>query len=167
MMLKKLVLHDPTERQALLAVRMVGGSNAANLLQQGDILLAIDGKTVTRFGEVEHAVADAPPPGHRVAGNAAVNLAVETAALNGQDIDRWCMGGATLQAPQRAIAAQRGIAPSGVYVAFFTYGPVGPLWPVPRPADCGSGRRADARPRCLPQGVSGRPDRASLRLKPD
>jgi len=166
--LKKLVLHDPTERQALLAVRMVGGSNAANLLQQGDILLAIDGKTVTRFGEVEHAVADAPTVQVTVwRGNAAVNLAVETAALNGQDIDRvvqWA--GATLQAPQRAIAAQRGIAPSGVYVAFFTYGSPSArygLYPGRRIVEVDGVPTPDLD--AFLKAVSGRPDRASLRLK--
>jgi pro-apoptotic serine protease NMA111 len=166
--LKKLVLHDPTERQALTVVRMVGGSNAANLLQQGDILLAIDGRTVTRFGEVEHAVADAPTVQVTVwRANAAVNLTVETAALNGQDIDRvvqWA--GATLQAPQRAIAAQRGIAPSGVYVAFFTYGSPSArygLYPGRRIVEVDGVPTPDLD--AFLKAVGGRPDRASLRLK--
>ena len=166
--LKKLELHDPTERQALMAVRMVGGSDAAKLLQQGDILLALDGKTVTRFGEVEHAVADAPTVQATVwRGNAALNLAVQTAALNGQDIDRvvqWA--GATLQAPQRAIAAQRGIAPSGVYVAFFTYGSPSArygLYPGRRIVEVDGVPTPDLD--TFLKAVSGRPDRASLRLK--
>ena len=48
---------------------------------------------------------------------------METAALDGRGIDRvvaW--GGALLQNPHRAMAAQRGIDPYGVYVAFFSYG---------------------------------------------
>jgi pro-apoptotic serine protease NMA111 len=166
--LKKLVLHDPTARQALTVVRMVGGSNAAHLLQQGDILLAIDGRTVTRFGEVERAVADAPTVQVTVwRGNAALNLTVETAALNGQDIDRvvqWA--GATLQAPQRAIAAQRGIAPSGVYVAFFTYGSPSArygLYPGRRIVEVDGVPTPDLD--AFIKAVSGRPDRSSLRLK--
>ena len=141
--LKKLEQHDGNERQALMVVRLVGGSNAASLMQQGDILLAIDGRTVTHFDEVEHAVADAPTVKVTVwRAGAAVQLTVQTAALDGQDIDRvvqWA--GATLQAPQRAIAAQRGIAPDGVYVAFFTYGsPSARYGLYPGPADCRSGR---------------------------
>ena len=166
--LKKLELHDSTERQALMVVRMVGGSNAAKLLQQGDILLAIDGRTITRFAEVEHAVADAPTVQVTVwRGAAAVNLTLETAALNGQDIDRvvqWA--GATLQAPQRAIAAQRGIAPSGVYVAFFTYGSPSArygLYPGRRIVEVDGVPTPDLD--AFLKAVSGRPDRASLRLK--
>jgi S1-C subfamily serine protease len=48
---------------------------------------------------------------------------VATVALDGEGISRaasWA--GALLQDPHRAMAAQRGIEPSGVYVAFFSYG---------------------------------------------
>ncbi|HEY1900405.1 MAG TPA: PDZ domain-containing protein [Steroidobacteraceae bacterium] len=166
--LTKLEQHDATERQALMVVRMVGGSNAASLLQQGDILLAIDGKTVTRFEEVEHAVADAPTVRVTVwRASAPVDLTVQTAALNGLDIDRvvqWA--GATLQAPQRAIAAQRGIAPSGVYVAFFTYGSPSArygLYPGRRIVEVDGVPTPDLD--AFLKAVSGRPDRASLRLK--
>ncbi|HEV2703490.1 MAG TPA: trypsin-like peptidase domain-containing protein [Steroidobacteraceae bacterium] len=166
--LKKLEEHDGSERQGLMVVRMVGGSNAASLLQQGDILLAIDGRTVTHFAEVEHAVADAPTVKVTVwRANAPVQLTVQTAALNGQDIDRvvqWA--GATLQAPQRAIAAQRGIAPDGVYVAFFTYGSPAArygLYPGRRIVEVDGVPTPDLD--AFLKAVSGRPDRASLRLK--
>jgi S1-C subfamily serine protease len=166
--LKKLELHDGTKRQALMVVRMVGGSNAAKLLQQGDILLAIDDRTVTHFDEVEHAVADVPTVKVTVwRAGAPVQLTVETAALNGQDINRvvqWA--GATLQAPQRPIAAQRGIAPDGVYVAFFTYGSPAArygLYPGRRIVEVDGVPTPDLD--AFLKAVSGRPDRASLRLK--
>jgi S1-C subfamily serine protease len=166
--LKKLELHDGTERQALMVVRLVGGSNASKLLQQGDILLALDGRTVTHFDEVEHAVADAPTVKVTVwRAGAAQELTVETAALNGQDINRvvqWA--GATLQAPQRPIAAQRGIAPDGVYVAFFTYGSPAArygLYPGRRIVEVDGVPTPDLD--AFIKAVSGRPDRASLRLK--
>jgi S1-C subfamily serine protease len=166
--LKKLELHDGNERQALMVVRMVGGSNAASLLQQGDILLAIDDRTVTHFAEVEQAVADAPTVKVTVwRANAPVQLTIETAALNGQDIDRvvqWA--GATLQAPQRPIAAQRGIAPYGVYVAFFTYGSPSArygLYPGRRIVEVDGVPTPDLD--AFLKAVSGRPDRSSLRLK--
>jgi S1-C subfamily serine protease len=53
----------------------------------------------------------------------AIELALGTIALDGEGIDRavsWA--GALLQDPHRAMAAQRGIDRSGVYVAFFSYG---------------------------------------------
>jgi len=50
-------------------------------------------------------------------------LQMKSVALNGRDIDRVLIwAGATLQAPHRAMAAQRGIAPYGVFVSFFFYG---------------------------------------------
>ena len=166
--LKKLELHDGTERQALMVVRLVGGSNASRLLQQGDILLAIDGRTVTHFDEVEHAVADAPTVKVTVwRAGAPLQLTVQTAALNGQDINRvvqWA--GATLQAPQRPIAAQRGIAPDGVYVAFFTYGSPAArygLYPGRRIVEVDGVPTPDLD--AFLKAVTGRPDRASLRLK--
>jgi S1-C subfamily serine protease len=166
--LKKLEQHDGVERQALMVVRLVGGSNAASLMQQGDILLAIDGRTVTHFGEVEHAVADAATVTITVwRSGAPVQLTVQTAALNGQDIDRvvqWA--GATLQAPQRPIAAQRGIAPDGVYVAFFTYGSPSArygLYPGRRIVEVDGVPTPDLD--AFLKAVSGRPDQASIRLK--
>ena len=50
-------------------------------------------------------------------------VTLATAALSGNDIDRIVMwAGATLQAPHRAMIAQRGIPPEGVYVGYFAYG---------------------------------------------
>ena len=51
--------------------------------------------------------------------DAALDLTIQTAALSGRGIDRavsWA--GALLQNPHRAMAAQRGIATDGVYVAY-------------------------------------------------
>jgi S1-C subfamily serine protease len=55
--------------------------------------------------------------------DAALEIPVATAALSGRGIDRavsW--GGALLQNPHREMAAQRGIEPYGVYVAYYSYG---------------------------------------------
>ncbi|HEX4619238.1 MAG TPA: trypsin-like peptidase domain-containing protein, partial [Steroidobacteraceae bacterium] len=45
---QRLAQHTPTRRQALSVARLVSGSPAAKLLKQGDLLLSIDGKVVTR-----------------------------------------------------------------------------------------------------------------------
>ena len=58
--LDKLERHSPTERQVLSIVRIVGGAPASGLLQQGDLVLAIDGKIVNRFREAERAIVDKP-----------------------------------------------------------------------------------------------------------
>ena len=57
-MAEKLENASPNQRQVLSIVRLVGGSPAVGRLKQGDMLLAIDEKVVTRFREVELAVAD-------------------------------------------------------------------------------------------------------------
>ncbi len=50
-------------------------------------------------------------------------ITVQTAVLDGRGIDRaisWA--GALIQDPHRAMAAQRGVEPEGVYIAYFSYG---------------------------------------------
>jgi len=166
--LKKLEQHGATERQALAAVRLVGGSPAARLLQQGDILLTIDGKVVTRFRDVERAVGDRNQVEVTVwRANSARTIDVPTVELPGADIERlveWA--GATLQAPHRPMSAQRGIPPVGVYVAYFSYGSPSAryaLYPGRRivQVDDTPTPNLDA----FLAAVAGRPDRSSVRLK--
>jgi pro-apoptotic serine protease NMA111 len=121
---RRLAAQNATERQVLAVERTVGGSPASQVLQEGDLLLAVDGKVVTRFREVERAAADRPEVKVTVwRVNEEKTLDVPTAELSGTDVDRiveW--GGATLQSPYRAMSEQRGIEPVGVYVGFFAYG---------------------------------------------
>ena len=165
----KLAAHSPTERQALTVVRTVGGSPAVSLLMPGDLVLAIDGKTVTEFREVEQATADRTAVQVTVwrgGGGGEQTLTVPTVALSGAGLERvvqWA--GATLQAPFQSMRAQRGIPPVGVYVDYFAYGSPSArygLYP---------GRRivqVDGQPTpdldAFIRAVAGRPDRSSLRL---
>jgi hypothetical protein len=165
---RRIAQTNPSAREVLSVSRLVAGSDAARVLQTGDILLAIDDKPVTQFREVERAVANKDQVTATVwRSDGEKNLAVKTAALSGNDIDRvveWA--GATLQAPHRAISAQRGIPPVGVYVAFFQFGsPASRFGLVP-------GRRiVEVDGQLTPdldaflRQVSGRPDRSSLRIK--
>lgn len=165
---KKLAQHAPSDREVLSAVRMVGGSSAAQAFRQGDLLLSIDDKVVTRFREVERAVADKERV--RVVvwrGEGEQTLDVATAALTGGDVDRivqWA--GATLQAPHRAMSAQRGIAPEGVYVGYFSYGSPATrygLYPGRRIVEVDGVSTPDLD--AFLAAVTGRPDRASVRLR--
>jgi S1-C subfamily serine protease len=165
---QRLALHTPTRRQALTVVRMVGGSAAAQLLQQGDLLLAIDGAVVTRFREVEKAAADKDHVAVTVwRGKSEQTLDVATAELPGTDVDRlveWA--GATLQAPHRAMSVQRGIAPLGVYVGYFSYGSPATrygLYPGRRIMEVDGVPTPDLD--TFLKTVTGRPDRSSVRLK--
>ena len=165
---QRLAQHTPTRRQALTLVRLVGGSPAAEQLQQGDLLLAIDGAVVTRFREVERATADREQVKVTVwRGQAELTLDVATAELPGTDVDRlveWA--GATLQAPHRAMSVQRGIPPVGVYVAYFAYGSPATrygLFPGRRIVEVDGIGTPDLD--TFLKVVTGRPDRSSLRLK--
>ncbi len=159
---------NPSKRQVLSITRLVGGSDAAQLLQPGDILLAIDGRPVTAFRDVERAVATKESVRATIwRASEELTLTIRTAALTGSDLDRVVLwAGATLQAPHRAISAQRGIEPSGVYVAYFSYGsPASRFGLVP-------GRRiveVDGQPTpdldAFLKVVIGRADRTSLRIK--
>ena len=159
--------HSPSRRELMSVTRLVAGSPAASLLRPGDLLLAVDGEIVNSFREVELAMR---PGAVRVTvwrDGGEVELEVPTVPLDGRDIDRVLVwAGATLHEPHRAMAAQRGIPPDGVFVAFFMYGSPASryqLW---------AGRRiteVDGEPVAglddFIRAVSGRPDGSSLRLK--
>jgi S1-C subfamily serine protease len=164
----KLAKHSPSEREVLTVVRMVGGSPAASVFQQGDLVLAIDGEVVTGFREVERAVADKPHVQVTVwRGGGEQTLDVDTVELPSVDIARiveWA--GATLQAPHRAMSAQRGIPPVGVYVGYFSYGSPATrygLYPGRRIVEVDGIPTPDLD--AFLSVVTGRPDRSSVRLK--
>ncbi len=159
--------HDAQRRQVLSIDRLVAGTPAASLLEPGDLLLAIDGKVVNRFREVERTVQKPQVSVTVWRDGAEKTLNMNTVALNGRDIDRVVIwAGATLQAPHRAMAAQRGIPPYGVFVSFFFYGSPATHYGLY------AGRRiteVDGQPTpdldAFIKAVRGKPDRASLRLK--
>jgi pro-apoptotic serine protease NMA111 len=165
---QRLEQANPERNQVLNIVRLTGGSPAARLLQQGDLLLAVNGKPMTRFRDVERAVAAQTSVSVTVwRGEAEQTLTIPTVALDGRDVDRvvqWA--GATLQAPHRPMSTQRGIVPEGVYVAYFAYGS-----PATR-SRLFPGRRiveVDGQPTpdldSFLRVVAGRPDRSSVRLR--
>jgi S1-C subfamily serine protease len=159
--------HNPQRRQVLTIERTVAGSPAAALLRPGDLLLAVDGRIVNSFSDVSAAVRAPQVTLTLWRSGAELTVPLATVELSGRDIERVLVwAGATLQAPHRAMAAQRGIQPDGVFIAFFMYGSPASrykLW---------AGRRiteVDGIPvpdlDAFIRAVSGRPDRSSLRLK--
>ncbi len=165
---QRIAQHNPSRRQALSIVRLVGGSPAAKVLLPGDLVLAIDGAVVTSFREVEKAAADKDQVKVTLwRGQGETTLQVATAQLPGTDVDRvleWA--GATLQAPHRAMAAQRGAAPQGVYVGYFAYGSPATrygLYPGRRIVEVDGVPTPDLD--SFLKVVLGRPDRSSVRLK--
>lgn len=165
---QRLAQHTASRRQALTVVRTVGGSPAAAVLQPGDLLLAIDGNVVTHFREVEKAAADKDQVRVTIwRGAGEQTLEVSTAALPDTDVERMVQwAGATLQAPHRAMSVQRGIAPVGVYVAYFGYGSPATrhgLYPGRRIVEVDGVPTPDLD--SFLKVVLGRSDRSSVRLK--
>ena len=119
--LDKLEQHNPNGRRALSVTRLVAGSPAAEVLQTGDMILTVDDQLVSTFRELERAVQDNPAVNLTIwRDGEALELTTDTVALDGEGIDRaFSWAGALLQRPHRAMAAQRGIEPEGVYIAFF------------------------------------------------
>jgi S1-C subfamily serine protease len=121
--IEKLEKSNPQRRRALKITRIVAGTSAAEQLQNGDMVLAIDGKVVSSFRALEQATQKPEVVVTVWRNDEALDVNVKTAALSGRGIDHavsW--GGALLQNPHREMAAQRGIEPYGVYVAYFSYG---------------------------------------------
>jgi len=121
--LERLEKNNPVRRRALSVTRLVAGSAAAKELSNGDIVMTIDGQVVTSFRALEKAVQKPEVVVTVWRNGELLELTLATASLSGRGIDRavsWA--GALLQDPHRQMAAQRGIEPYGVYVAFFSYG---------------------------------------------
>lgn len=158
---------DPAHRQALGVTRVVAGSPAAEVLREGDLLLAVNGQPVNRFRDVELATRAPLVKVTVLRDGSELELDLATAALGGGDIDRLLLwAGAVLHAPHRAMAAQRGIPPEGVFVAFFSYGS-----PATRHQLFAGRRIVEVDGRATPDldafiaAVRGRADRSSVRMR--
>ena len=164
---RRLADHNPLRREVLSVARLVAGSPAAGALATGDLLLAVDGRTVSSSRELERAVQVARVRVTVWRDGAERDVQVDTVPLTGRDVDRVLIwAGATLHAPHRAMAAQRGIQPDGVFVAFFMYGAPAAryqLWAGRRITEVDGVPTPDLD--AFIRAVTGRPDRSSLRLK--
>jgi len=111
--------HHSKRRDVLYVLRMVAGSPAAALLNEGDLVLAIDGKMVNTFREVEKAAQAAVVNLTVVRRGEVLEIALPTEPLSGEGLSRvigWA--GALLQMPYREMAAQRGLNDPGLYVSW-------------------------------------------------
>lgn len=115
--------HNDERRQVLSILRLVAGTPASDILRPGDLILFCDEKVVSTFRELERCTQEPRVELSVWRNSELATMTVDTVALDGTGIDKALVwAGALLQAPHRAIAAQRGIKPTGVYVAFFNYG---------------------------------------------
>jgi len=165
--LARLEQHNPKGRRALTINRLVAGTPAAEKLRNGDMILAVDGALVTTFRELERAVQKPQVDVTVWRDGGELHEEIATIALEGIGIDRaisWA--GALLQDPHRAMAAQRGIEPDGVYVAFFSYGSPATrygLWAGRRIVEVNDTQTPNLQ--AFIDAVAGKKDQTSVRLK--
>jgi S1-C subfamily serine protease len=119
---RRLAEHDQN-RRVLSIKRVTVGTPASQLLEPGDLLLAVDGNPVTTFEEIERAGQQIEPELTLLRNREEKTIRVLTRPLTGQGTDRilfWA--GTILQEPYLEVATETGIVPEGVYVTWFSYG---------------------------------------------
>ncbi len=110
---------DSAKRQVLAVSRRVGGSDAHELLQEGDLILAIDDEIVRNYRDVEKATqkAEVKLSINRLGKELEINIKTKLMDGSGtKKVIQWA--GALIQTPHRELSLQRGIKPQGVYVSY-------------------------------------------------
>ena len=111
------------KRQVLAISRLVAGSDASIKLQEGDLVVAIDGILVRTFRDVERQSQKAALELTIIRAGEEKILSVETRDLSikgTSHIVQWA--GALIQPPHRAVSSQRGVKADSVYVSFVWWG---------------------------------------------
>jgi pro-apoptotic serine protease NMA111 len=121
--LNKITEKDPKSHQLLTVNNTWKGSDAEQKLLSGDLLLAVDGKTLTSFREVEMA-SQKPQVTLTIARDGEVQeLTVKTEQLSGTGTEHMVIwAGAHIQMPHRALKTRFGLAKAGVYVVRQNFG---------------------------------------------
>ncbi|CAI5746512.1 unnamed protein product [Peronospora destructor] len=109
----------PDRRTILNVARRWGGTEAQNVLQNGDILVAVDGKIATSFREVERCTQKPEVQLTIVRDGREMHLDVKTLFMERTEINRIVFWqGLLLQAPPLSVSAQRSISlDDGIYVS--------------------------------------------------
>jgi len=110
-------------RHAFVVSRIWANAPGRGLLREGDLLVAVAGEPAVDLRQIELAC-QAPTVTVRVSRDGVEqDLVVPTLQLDGHGIDRvvsWA--GTLLHATQDAVPEQRGLAMTGVYVAWYWFG---------------------------------------------
>ncbi len=111
--------QNGNHRQLLAIGRKVAGTPAAERFKEGDLLVAVDGQRVHDFRDVERLSNKPSVEVTVIRTGQELTLVVPTVRYTGRGTDhivQWA--GALLQAPHRALAAQRSVSREGVFVSF-------------------------------------------------
>ncbi|ETK80331.1 hypothetical protein, variant, partial [Phytophthora nicotianae] len=118
--LAEILEKDAPDRRTILSVaRRWGGTEAQDVLKNGDILVAVDGKIVTSFREVERCTQKPEVRLTIVRDGREMQLDVKTLFMERTEINRIVFWqGLLLQAPPLSVSAQRSISlDDGIYVS--------------------------------------------------
>lgn len=165
----RLVAAAPDRREVLQVWRRTAGSPAAARLREGDLVLAVGERWAPTVDEVERAAQSGSVSLTLLRAGTGQEERVEVPSLvapsDGPDrLVGWA--GALIQATPRAVAAQRGVEATGIYVCWHWWGA-----PATRYGLVGTQRilAVDDQPVTtldeLLAAVSGRPDRSAVRVR--
>ncbi len=112
-----------TDRRAFEVERVAADAPARGVLQEGDILVTVEGEPAVDLRRIEE-LSQANSVEVLVSRQGQeLHLTLDTLERDGEGIRRFASwGGLLLHAPPAAISEQRGIEPDGVYIAWYWYG---------------------------------------------
>ena len=114
---------EDADRVALGVARVSAGSPAAEVLREGDLVLRVNGALVTDPGPVESAIREGGASLEVLRRGERMSVELRPWMLDAAGLRRAIgFAGALVHAPHPAVAQQRGIAQTGVYVAWYWYG---------------------------------------------
>lgn len=111
------------KRQVLAVSRRVAGSDVDAKLREGDLILAINGKLVRSYRDIEKAAQKEELMLTISRLGSELDIQVKTRDVSSLDTSNVLLwAGALIQTPYRELALQRGIKPQGVYVSYVFHG---------------------------------------------
>lgn len=120
---RELLARDPEGRRILEVQRVHGLSPARGLIRDTDLVVAIDGRPVTRPSEIEVLQQHEKLVFTVLRDDEELTIEVPTFVLPGHGVDRivsWA--GLVLHEPHDEVAAQQGTDAHGVYIAWLWFG---------------------------------------------
>ena len=120
---ERLVAHDPERRWVLQVVRLVRGTGADAGLKSGDLVLRVEGRSVTRFPELEAAIAGRDEVLLTVVRDGQIlEIPTATEPLDPTDVDRIVLwAGLRIHTPHRGARLQRA-HPHRPYISWMSGG---------------------------------------------
>jgi pro-apoptotic serine protease NMA111 len=119
----KLGAASPEKREVLAVARLTADAPAEKVLQTGDVLLAVDGKPVATYRQVEKATTQKDVDLTILRDSSVQDIKTSTVSLPSDGTERILLwAGALLQKPHHAAAAQRQVPSDGVLVGFYNFG---------------------------------------------